>query len=127
MYDQGQAVPFSFHKVADYVSSQLVQSRVEANVRYPFFLNPSIFNTVVQNTALEEQKAFFQQGQEAETKGEVLNGWSLESDYQIHYASDTVLSLLNTRFSYTGGAHPNTEYMVINVQVQDQELREIGL
>jgi Protein of unknown function (DUF3298)/Deacetylase PdaC len=127
MYDDGQAVPFSLHKVAEYVSSQLIQGRIQSTVSYPFFIDPIIFNEAVQTVALEEQRAFFVEGQDLETKGEVFNGWTLETKYQIHYASKNVLSLLGTRFLYSGGAHPSTDYVVINLRTNGDELLEIGV
>jgi hypothetical protein len=127
MYDYGQAMPFNLQKVADYVTSQISQSRVEATVQYPFFLGQTPLNDTVQTAALEQQKIFLLEGQQAEINGEMFNGWSLESDYDIHYFSETVLSLLNTRFSYTGGTHPNTEYQVMNVQIEKSTLSELSL
>jgi Protein of unknown function (DUF3298)/Deacetylase PdaC len=126
-YDNGHAVAFSFHKIAEYVSSQLRQGRIVSTVTYPFFLEPLIFNEAVQTLALKEQQAFFSEGQALESKGEVFNGWTLETDYQIQYAGTTMLSLLGRRFMYTGGAHPNTDYVVINVQAKDDMLKDITL
>jgi hypothetical protein len=127
MYDHGQATPFSLQKVADYVHSQLSQSRIEVDITYPFFLSPFLFNDVVQKTAMDEQQGFLSEGQQAEINQELFNGWSLNSDYQIHFSSETVLSLLNTRFSYTGGAHPNTNYAVMNYQIVDDAVVPLSL
>ncbi len=127
MYDHGEALPFELTKVADYVTSQWIQSRIEATVHYPFFLSPVLFNEVIQTAALEEQQSFFLEGQDDEAKGEMSNGWSLESDYHIHYASETVLSLLNTRSFYTGGAHPNMDYVALNYHIKDNNIIPLGL
>jgi hypothetical protein len=127
MYDRGQAAAFELQKVADYVHSQTSQSRIDVSITYPFFLNPVAFNDIIQKTALDEQQDFLIEGQQAEINQELFNGWSLESDYQIHYASETVLSLLNTRFSYTGGAHPNTTYAVMNYQITNDRLAALSL
>ena len=126
-YDAGQAVPFSLNKVAEYVTSQLVQGRISSMVSYPFFLDPTMFNDVVQSLALEEQQAFFIEGQNLEISGEMFNGWTQETRYQIQYAGEQILSLLGRRFVYTGGAHPNTDYVVTNVRIVDQEVLEINL
>lgn len=127
MYDQGDALAFSLRKVADYVQTQMVQSRINVRSSYPFFLEPAIFNEVVQRAALAAQMDFFAQGQQAELEGTMFNSWSLDSQYQIQYVSNTVLSLLVTEFAYTGGAHPNTHFQVINLELKDKELVELNL
>ena len=55
--------------------------------------------------------------------------WSADETFAAHSPSPGFLSILFTEFSYTGGAHPNTEYRVMNFKPvgQPTELRAMEL
>ncbi|MEJ8571351.1 Gmad2 immunoglobulin-like domain-containing protein [Microbaculum marinum] len=51
--------------------------------------------------------------------------WSYDIVFEERYAREPVFSLLESKFTYTGGAHPNTDFDVINFDVRSG--REFGL
>lgn len=48
--------------------------------------------------------------------GSSCGAWVADATFAAHRSSPGYLSILFTEYSYTGGAHPNTEYHVMNFQ-----------
>ncbi|MCA9838025.1 MAG: DUF3298 and DUF4163 domain-containing protein [Trueperaceae bacterium] len=126
----GNLFNFSLEKVADYVSVEVKQAQIEASNTYPYFtisrLEP--INQLLQETFLQRQFDFVREGQDMLKAGELHNGWLLDSSTSIHYLSgDGLVSMLETIYAYTGGAHGNTGFVSHNLLLDSSGIRILEL
>ena len=105
----GATASFSLDKIAEYADAVFVQGRISARASYPVFSAPfSTLDTRLQSDLINSLFDFVQEGQEAASAGELFGGWSLERLQTVTYASANLVSVAETLYVYTGGAHPNT-------------------
>jgi hypothetical protein len=125
----GDAGPFRFEQVAQFVTSQLDQGRIETTSTYPFFLPLRLqgINNFLQPDLLAEQICFLAEGQYRASDGELFNAWTYDGTTEIAYVAPGLFSGLTTVSLFTGGAHPALEYWSYNLAYTGTSLRPFGL
>ena len=124
----GEVRPFELSRAAEYVELNLGQGRIEARADYPFFLTPlDGLNRRLQTDVLTSSFDFVQEGQGHLLEGELYNGWTLQRELRLEYASDTLVSISETLYVYTGGAHGNTGLAGYTYLLEDGRVRTVRL
>lgn len=120
---------FSLVKIAEFVTIDIEQSRIKASSSYPFFIQDSLepVNRLLQETFIERQIDFLREGQDMLRAGELLNGWFLDSSVTISYSADDLLSLEESIYAYTGGAHGTIGLVSHNLLLEASGLRILEL
>jgi hypothetical protein len=129
--DCADPTPKSFElvRVAEFAKVSFQQNRLEAALTYPVFSGDlAVFNKAL-NTSERVARIFddFGQGQEEQTAGNLYNAWTVHSNFEIRYAGERLLSLLETTDWYTGGAHPNYGFTEHNFLRNGDELERLEL
>lgn len=101
-------------------------------IHYPQGLGPDI-DRLVEQTARDEMAARLAEVKdggfcEADICGGLSCGaWTADETFAAHSPSPGYLSILFTEYSYTGGAHPNTEHRALNFRPDGRpmELRDL--
>jgi hypothetical protein len=113
--DNTKQMSFSLNIVAKSITSK---SKIhDITIVYPhFFLDNAALNSDLNATmdefASHELESFSEEIEEfAEEYGEE---WSMYTDYTIEYVSGSLISILLSRYEYTGGAHPNSYVSALN-------------
>ena len=126
----GNLFQFSLNKIADYVSIDIEQDRISLHSRYPYFVDFRLepINRLLQETFIQRQFDFLHEGQDMLKAGEIGAGWLLDSDTRIIYSSaDGLVSLLETIYAYTGGAHGNSGFVAHNLLIEAGGIRILDL
>ena len=123
----GTELPFALTRAAEYATFELNQGSIEARSSFPVLLQDRSFNDAVSGTATSGLFGFFEEGQEHGFAGEIFNGWTFDDDFRIVFLSDDLLSVSTTLWSYTGGAHGNTNHSALNLAVHDNEVYRLEL
>jgi Deacetylase PdaC/Protein of unknown function (DUF3298) len=102
-------LPFKLERVAEFANLTFKQNLIEAGLSYPVFTSKlPRFNTAFnQDEHITGIIKDFQQGQEEQQAGNFFFAWTIHANFEIHYASERLVSLLEIIDSYTGGAHGN--------------------
>jgi peptidoglycan-N-acetylmuramic acid deacetylase PdaC-like protein/uncharacterized protein DUF3298 len=122
----------NLHEVASVLCSEKKLNRLETKIEYPIFLMESDFlnqiNKIQNNDLNTKSKEFFAEGLEYWLKTpEFFVGYSLFCQNEIEYYSENLISLLQTKYAYTGGAHGNTKFHVFNYYAQNDSIKTIKL
>lgn len=124
----GDVLPFALTRVAEYAEITFEQGRIAARASYPVFSTPfTAFDTRLQSDLINSLFDFAQEGQEAWLEGDLFNGWSLERNQTVVYASTSLVSIAETLYVYTGGAHPNTGLAAYTLAAEDDRVRILDL
>ncbi|CAA9579037.1 MAG: Bll3052 protein [uncultured Truepera sp.] len=105
--------PFSLAIVASYLTRSVIQGPfLEVSSETPFFLTAPWrrINTRLEGFVRAPAAYFTQDAQELAARGELDDPYTYEGSVTPTRLTRSVLSLLETRYVYTGGAHPNTDY-----------------
>lgn len=127
--NNGVTLPFELERVAEFAELSLKQNRIESNATYPVFsVELAEFNAAIdQAKQLESTLQFFEEGQVSQTNDELYNGWTLILDHEIKYASERFISILVPIYTYTGGAHGNTGFDILNLLKEEDGVRRLEL
>ena len=124
----GRVLPFSFDKIAEYAEIRFAQGLISAGASYPVFSKPfSTLDTRLQSDLINSLFDFVQEGQVAAAAGELFNGWSLDREQSVVYASSNLVSVAETLYVYTGGAHPNTGLAAYTLLTDGDRVRILSL
>ena len=124
----GDTLPFTLTKIAEYAEVHFKQGSIEAGASYPVFVGPfATPDTRLQSNLTDSLFDFVQEGQGAWLAGELFNGWSLEREQSITYASADLVSVAETLYVYTGGAHPNTGLAAYTLYADGERVRILTL
>lgn len=125
----GNAFPFILNKFADYVDISMRQGGINTTNRYPYFLRPShaALNDYLQNTFIERQLDFFREGQNLLSSSDLGVGWDLDSRLTLRYASADFISMEESIYLFTGGAHGNIGLASHNFMIEKAGLRILEL
>ena len=128
----GSGDAFSLELIASYTTQRLTQGPfLEASWSVPYFLAPPWrrVNRPLQNAVRVPAATFIGEAQGLLEEGALGFPYAFESELEIVRLTPNVLSLLERRYTYTGGAHPNTGYRSLTYQSQniEGEVRRIGL
>ncbi len=125
----GNAFPFILNKLADYVDISMRQGRIHTTNRYPYFVRPghAALNDYLQNTFIERQLDFFREGQDLLASHDLGAGWDLDSSLTLRYASTDFVSMEETIYLFTGGAHGNIGLTSHNFMIEEAGLRILEL
>jgi hypothetical protein len=121
--------PFEFVRVAEFARVSFQQNRIETTLTYPVFVGDlAVFNKALNASELVA-RVFddFGQGQEEQATGNLYNAWTVHSNFEIRYAGEQLLSMLETTDWYTGGAHPNYGFAGHTFLQQDDEVEVLEL
>lgn len=101
--------PFKLTRVAEFAKASFQQNRIETSLTYPAFLNElAVFNKLLNAGELINLiLADFNEGQKIQQEGDLTYAWTTQSNIEIRYASENLVSLLENVWTYTGGAHGN--------------------
>ncbi|MCX5682436.1 MAG: DUF3298 domain-containing protein [Planctomycetota bacterium] len=72
-------------------------------------------------------KEFINGAKAGDLPPEIRARYELQDDCRVKYFSDTLISVFGTRFSYTGGAHPNTNHYSLNYLLKDGKAAPLAL
>jgi Protein of unknown function (DUF3298)/Deacetylase PdaC len=127
--NNGVTLPFKLERVAEFAEVSFKQNRIESSVVYPVFTGKLAgFNTTIDQTKQVKQTlADFEQGQGMRQDNELYHAWTITADHSIIYASERLLSLLETINSYTGGAHGNLGFASHNFLKDEDGVRKLEL
>jgi Deacetylase PdaC/Protein of unknown function (DUF3298) len=127
--NNGVTLPFELERVAEFAQVSFKQNRIESSLIYPVFTGKLAgFNTTIDQTKQVNQTlADFEQGQGMQQDNELYHAWTITADHSISYASERLLSLLETINSYTGGAHGNLGFASHNFLTEEAGVRKIEL
>ncbi len=125
----GNAFPFILSKFADYVDISIRQGRIKTTNRYPYFVRPNhtVLNDYLQNTFIERQLNFFREGQNLLNSNDLTTGWALDSLVTLRYASADFVSMEESIYLYTDGAHGNIGLASHNFMIEEAGLRILEL
>lgn len=120
----GGLLPFKLTKVADYISSTVSEGkRIEASYLYPDFLSkdPALqkMNDEFEKNMKAGQDKFIREAKALFPEVDSSGGWQQSLSYSVEYYSEELISLTGEVYSYTGGAHGNTQYVSSNYMIRD--------
>ncbi len=123
---------FHFIKVADYMKSSILQSSfITLTALYPYFVahNRVIrqINAQVQDSVLDRQHRFLQEGQSIYNNTTPKRGWIQNIRYEITYFSSNLISLGGKIGMYTGGAHGMTNPLTHNFFIHQGQVDQLQL
>ena len=61
-----------------------------------------------------------------EQGGEYRVGWTIETTGEVLYQSPDIVSIGLKNFSYTGGAHPNSYFDLLNFDLREKKMLQLG-
>ena len=124
----GDTAPFNLTRVAEYAEVNFKQGSIEAKASYPVFSGSfATSETRLQSNLTDSLFDFVREGQEVWLSGELFNGWTLEREQNITYASAGLVSIAETLSAYTGGAHPNTGLAAYTLYADGERVRSLSL
>jgi hypothetical protein len=120
--NNGVTLPFTLERVAEFSEVSFKQNRIETRVSFPVFSGKLAGFSAAINQAeqVNQLRVDFEQGQGTQQEGELYHAWTISADYSLIYASERLVSLLETTESYTGGAHGNIGF-ASQTFLQDKE------
>lgn len=96
-----------------------VKSGFEIDVNYPTAIWQYPFAEQTVDTFLNDYKTQFMQSYTpVDHAGAYANFWTLSFDYQVFNHSQSIMSLLFSISTYTGGAHPNYDFHTFTFDLQ---------
>jgi hypothetical protein len=121
--------PFTLTRVAEFAKVSFQQNRIETTLTYPVFVGDlAVFNKALGVSELVARMFDdFGQGQEEQNTGNLYNAWTVHSNFEVRYAGEHLLSLLETTDWYTGGAHPNYGFAEHNFLRSGDEIEMLEL
>lgn len=134
--DGKRSLPFTLHRVAEFVRSEKHADRYTLSALYPRFIGQ--FPAAGQiNAAIQDEVRKKQAGMESMIKDsppldspkakEYRYPWEQDLVWHVSYYSADLVSLYGMVFEYTGGAHPNTDYYSLNFWTKDGNAVPFGL
>ncbi len=100
---------FEFVRVAEFAKVSFQQNRVETTLTYPVFSGDmaAFSDAINKSEKVSSILADFKMGQDEQASGNLYFAWTIHAHHTVRYASERLVSLLETIDSYTGGAHGN--------------------
>lgn len=115
----GSGDAFGLELVASYTAQRLTQGPfLEASWSVPYFLALpwQQVNRALQNAVRRPAATFISEAQGLLEEGKLRFPYAFDSQLEVSRLTPDVLSLLERRYTYTGGAHPNTGYRSLTFQ-----------
>jgi len=126
--DFKKTLPLRLARVAQYAT---LKESPKIFATYPAVLSSAVpmqeANRHVHEVVAAAFKEFVQDTKTGDLPPEIRAGYELQDDCRIKYYSDTLISVLGTRLSYTGGAHPNTNHYSLNYLLKDGKAAPVRL
>lgn len=122
--------PFSLKLAASYTVRRTEQGPfLEVRTETPFWLVAPWrrLNGRLEGYTAAPTTAFIRDAQRLASRGELAYPYTYESVLEPTFWSSDTLSLLETSFYYTGGAHPNTGYRSLTFHRTGKEVVQLGL
>ncbi len=122
--------PFSLKLAASYTVRRTEQGPfLQTRTEVPFWLIVPWrkLNGRLEGYTAAPTTAFIRDAQRLASKGELAYPYTYESALEPTLWSSDTLSLLETSFYYTGGAHPNTGYRSLTFHRTGKEVVRLGL
>lgn len=119
---QAASQPVKLTRVADYVCRSYQDSDVNAHYVHPVLLGDSkAFKKInqLQSEKARKSLAEFVKTAHGMAGSEYYYAWWVEDCQFVKYCSPDIISLLNDRNEYTGGAHENRNYESTNYWIRD--------
>jgi len=125
-------LPFKLTKVSDFLYSDVSQGAyIESSFSVPYFLADSeayrFISNGVQKEAEGKQSEFLKQAREFFDKETSVSGWQQSYNYTIEYYSQDLISMSGEVYSYSGGAHGNTNFISHNYWIREGKAVELEL
>ncbi|MDO9576896.1 MAG: DUF3298 and DUF4163 domain-containing protein [Candidatus Cloacimonadales bacterium] len=117
---------------ASVLHSQNNMNRLKTTVEFPVFVERIDFlaklNEFQQKDLVQKTNEFFAEGlQQWQDSSEFFNGYEMFLQNEIEFLADGLVSLLQTDYEFTGGAHGNTAFHVFNFSPENDTLETINL
>lgn len=126
--DGKKTLPVQLARVAEYA---MLKESPKFIANYPVFLSqsPAIQEAgrLVHREVATAYKEFVQDAKATDMPADRKAMFELQDDCRVQYYSDSLISTLGTRFSYTGGAHPNTNHYSLNYLLKDGKAAPVRL
>jgi hypothetical protein len=125
-------LPFKLTKVSDFLSSEVRQGGyIEASFSVPYFLTDveayRFISNEIQKEAQGKQSEFLKQAREFFDTETSASGWQQSYNYTIEYYSQNLISMSGEVYSYSGGAHGNTNFISLNYWIREGKAVELEL
>ena len=112
--------------------TRTLKNYLSYTVQYPFFLNPaySVLNEEIEKEITEAGSQMLSHFSDPKKLTKAMEG-TLRYDrtdfFEIQFAGDKIISILNSIYLYTGGAHGNYEYKSYNYAIRDGQFKRLEL
>ncbi|MGL4611779.1 MAG: DUF3298 domain-containing protein [Trueperaceae bacterium] len=125
----GVIQPFNLERIAEFAEISLKQNRIESRMRFPVFTGDfAEFNQGMgQEEKIRATITDFEDGQDLQKDKELYLAWTIYGDHTITYASERLVSMLETFDIYTGGAHGNIGFSSSTFLKEGTGIRKLEL
>jgi len=113
----GKKINFKLKKIAEY--GEIASTDNSLIVGYPYFY--------LNNQSMQEKlNSFLKNMMYSQAKEAGESGSQSNTEYDIEYVSDDLVSILFT-YEYEGGVHPNRDFFSVNLWLKGDSIMKIGL
>lgn len=125
----GASLPLAMRRVARYVRWDVREGPIQVEVSYPDFGQGALgsLDPELAPRARAEIATFLAQGRRADAAGTLYHAWQLLSDTRLEGLAGDYVSLLTTRYAFTGGAHGEYTYLARSWQLGAPAPRRLTL
>lgn len=124
--ESGTVLNAHMQRFAVYSTWEFNQGRIHAAVTSPYlYRNGEALNEQLESGARERLEKFVTEGRGYAAGGVLGWAWELEEYLTVEGLAGSYVSLLNSIYSYTGGAHPNTFYTSYLYELRPSGVSEI--
>lgn len=112
--------------------TKILKNYLSYTVQYPYFLNPaySVLNEAIGKEINDAGLRVLDNFTDPKKLTKAMEG-TLRYDrtdfFEIQFAGDKIISILNSIYLYTGGAHGNYEYKSYNYAIRDGQFSRLEL
>ena len=124
----GTVLTTELQRFAEFSTWEFSQGRIHAAVTAPHVVvGGEALNELLESSQRGRLERFVNEGQDYASDGILGWAWELEEYVTIEGVAGSYLSLLNSIYTYTGGAHPNTFFNSYLYELRPSGVTEVTL
>lgn len=125
----GTASAATLPRVAQYAYLRVTEGRIDSSSAWPRFVSAALRGVAgnLEADAHDQVSTFVSEGRASVDDGSLGWGWTSDDHVDLIGAAGSYLSLLTSSATYTGGAHPNSYYSSVLLEVGQGGATAVGL